>query len=167
MASATIRVQFGSAESSAAAHLSAEIDSRADGLNGGVTAFSPGDRVYCLLYKSDNVSISEVICSAGSFTAQGSEVISLTEELAFEDSDTASLRRPARDDLAQTAWYGRDLGQLRLQADHMTLKAATAGVAVVKVTYDALALVYELASPATLNGEDDFNILVLVKGAVT
>jgi hypothetical protein len=33
------------------------------------------------------------------------------------------------------------------------------------VSYDVLAKVYALASPATLNGETDFSILALIKGA--
>ena len=47
------------------------------------------------------------------------------------------------------------------------MKASSKGVAVAKVTYDALALVYALSSPATLNGETDFSILAIIKGAAS
>ena len=44
---------------------------------------------------------------------------------------------------------------------------AAKGVGVAKVTYDALARVYALSSPSTLNGETDFSILALIKGTAT
>jgi len=166
MANATLRVQFGNPDGSGATgHLSAEVDARTEGLNGGRTAFSPGETVYLLVYRTDNVSITETACSAGSLSAQGSAVVTVTEELLFEDTDTATLDKPVRSDISQVAWYGRSLGGLALQPDKITLKAANKGVAVAKVSYDALAWVYALASPATLNGETDFSILALIKGA--
>jgi hypothetical protein len=166
MANATIRVQFGNPEGADTGHLSAEVDTRADGLNGGRSSFSPGETVYILVYKTDNVSITDTVCSAGSLSAQGSAVVAVTEELMFEDADTASLNKPARSSLTQTVWYGRSLGNLTVQADKVSVKAETKGVAVAKVTYDTLALIYALSSPATLNGETDFSILALIKGTV-
>lgn len=170
MANATIRVQFGTvdAESGAAAgHLSAELDTRPNGLNGGRTAFNPGETAYILVYQSDNVSITETICSAGSLSVQGTTVVSVTQELMFEDADSASLDKPARSGITQSAWYGRSLGGLTLLSDKLTVKASAKGVAVAKVTYNALAQVYALSSPATLNGETDFSILALIKGAAS
>ena len=168
MANATIRVQFGNPDGSeAAGHLTAEIDTRPGGLNGGRTSFNPGETAYILVYKSDNVSITDTICSAGSLRSQGTAVVSVTEEIMFEDADTANLGKPARNALSQTVWYGRSLGSLSLQSDKVTVKAAAKGVGVAKVTYDALARVYALSSPSTLNGETDFSILALIKGAAT
>lgn len=166
MANATIRVQFGSPDGAggASGHLSAAVDSRSTGLNGGKTAFQPGETVYILVYKSDNVSITETICSAGSLSAQGTATVTITDELMFEDSDTASLSVPARSSLATSVWYGRSLGSLTLQGDKVTVKAASKGVGVAKVSYEALAQVYALASPVSLNGEADFSILALIKG---
>ena len=85
----------------------------------------------------------------------------------FEDADTAMLGKPARAGITQAVWYGRSLGGLTLQSDKVTVKAASKGVGVAKVTYDALALVYALSSPAMLNGETDFSILALIKGAAS
>lgn len=82
----------------------------------------------------------------------------------FEDADTASLAVPARSGIASMVWYGRSLGSLSLQSDKVTARAASKGVGVVKVSYEALALVYALSSPATLNGETDFSILAIIKG---
>ncbi|WP_127476532.1 hypothetical protein [Sulfurivermis fontis] len=168
MANATIRVQFGNPDGTGSdGHLSAEVDTRPDGLNGGRSAFNPGETAYILVYKTDNVTITDAICSAGSLSAQGSAVVTVTEELMFEDSDTATLPKPARSGLSQTVWYGRSLGGLTLQSDKITVKAQVKGVAVAKVTYDAQALVYALSSPATLNGETDFSILALIKGVAS
>ncbi len=167
MANATIRVQFGSPDGAggASGHLSAEVDARPNGLNGGKTSFSPGETVYILVYKSDNVSITETICSAGSLTAQGTATVTVADELMFEETDSASLSVPARAELASSVWYGRSLGALTLQSDKVTVKAASKGVGVAKVSYEALALIYALASPASLNGETDFSILALIKGS--
>ena len=85
----------------------------------------------------------------------------------FEEADTASLSVPARSGLASSVWYGRSLGALTLQADKVTVKASVKGVGVAKVTYEAQAMVYALASPVSLNGEVDFSILALIKGAAT
>lgn len=170
MANATIRVQFGSPDggscSGMTGHLSAEIDTRPDGLNGGRNAFSPGETVYILVYKSDNVSITDTICSAGSLSAQGSTIVDKADELMFEDADTATLPVPARSGLSSTTWYGRNLGTLTLQSDKVTARASSKGVGVAKVTYEALAAVYALTSPETLNGVTDFSILALIKGGV-
>lgn len=168
MANATIRVQFGTQdESGTSGHLSAEIDSRPDGLNGGRVSFNPGETVYILVYKSDNVSITDTISSAGSLSAHGSAVVTITDELMFEDDDTAQLSRPAMSSLSQSVWYGRNLGNITLQSDKITVKASSKGVAVAKVTYETQALVYALSSPTTLNGETDFSILALIKGVAS
>ena len=174
MANATIRVQFGNPDGSgglggsgASGHLSAEVDTRPSGLNGGRSSFSPGETVYILVYKTDNVSITDTICSAGSLSAQGTTMVTVSEELMFEDADTATLGKPARSSLSQSVWYGRSLGALTLQSDKVTVKASSKGVGVAKVSYDALALVYALSSPATLNGETDFSILALIKGSAS
>jgi len=166
MSNATLRVQFGNPDgSNANGHLSAEIDTRSDGLNGGRSAFNPGETAYILVYKSDNVTISDTICSAGSLTAQGTTLVTVNEELIFEDSDSANLGKPAQSALTNVLWYGRHLGELNLLSDNMTVKATSKGVGVAKVTYDTQALVYALSSPATLNGQTDFSILALIKGA--
>lgn len=169
MANATIRVQFGSPDGGggAAGHLSAAVDTRPDGLNRGRSAFSPGETAYLLVYKSDNVTITDTVCSAGSLTAQGTTIVPMTEELMFEDADTATLSVPARASLRDVVWFGRNLGGLTLQSDRVTVRSSVKGVGVARVTFDAVAHVYALASPASLNGETDFSILALIKGAAT
>ncbi|HRH79054.1 MAG TPA: hypothetical protein PK129_17035 [Cellvibrionaceae bacterium] len=165
MANATLRVQFGLPEGTEAdGHLSAEVDTRPDGLNSGRSAFNPGETAYILVFKTQNVTITDVVCSAGSLTPQGTALVRVTDELVFEDADSATLTKPVQGALSAPVWYGRNLGNLTLQSDTLTVKAATKGVGVAKVQYDTLALVYALASPAVLNGETDFSILALIKG---
>lgn len=167
MANATIRVQFGNPDGSGAeGHLSAEVDSRPDGMNGGRSSFSPGETVYLLVYKTDNVNITDTICSAGSLSSNGTANVTVTEEVMFEDSDTATLPKPASGAVS-SVWQGRSLGSLTLQSDKLTVKAGAKGVAVAKVTYIAQAQVYALSSPSSINGETDFSILALIKGSAS
>lgn len=169
MANATIRVQFGSGSAGggeAQGHLSAEIDTREDGLNGGRSSFEPGETVYILVFTSANVRITDAICSAGSLASSGTAVVPVTEEVMFEDTDTASLNKPARSGLAEVVWFGRSLGELSL-TDATSVRASQRGIAVAQVRYEALAQVYALSSPSTLNGQSDFSILALIRGVAT
>jgi hypothetical protein len=166
---ATIVVSFGAAGGGAAAgHLSAELDSREDGLNGGQTGFSPGQPAYILAYRTPNVVITSVVASAGTVTPQGTVAVTVAEELSFDDSRTATLQKPvAGAALASVEWFGTSLGALELQDDKVTVQAADKGVAVCRVTYVAVPDVYKLQSPASINGQTDFPILVLIQGTTT
>ncbi|MBW7901274.1 MAG: hypothetical protein H3C26_07345 [Rhodocyclaceae bacterium] len=164
MGSATIRVQFGNPDGTGAeGHLSAEVDTREDGLNEGRQSFEPGASVAILVYRSDNVTVSRVDCSAGSIRAGGQTTVSLEEDVTFGDESEATLRVPALT-APGVRWFGRSLGALVLQADRMTLRAAEKGVAVARVTYQARADVYRLKSPASIDGETDFSIVVFIGG---
>jgi len=168
MATATIVVQFGNGSgtgSDATGHLSAEVDSRPDGLNGGKTSFVPGEPVFLLVYKSANVAIQDVATSAGSCVQSGSATVTTTEDVTFENTDESSVQRPMLA-LSAVEWFGRSLGALSVSGDLTGLKAASKGVAVARVTYTAQADVYRLDSPATLNGSADFTILVVFTGVV-
>jgi len=168
MANATIRVMFGSASGGApTGHLSAEIDARPGGLNGGKTSFNPGETAYLLVYKSSNVVITGVWCSAGSIAPHGSTTVTVTEDVMFEDADRATLHKPVKNALASVEWIGRSLGNLTLGADKMTVTADTSGIAVSRVSYEVDALVYALTAPASINGKTDFSILALIKGVAS
>lgn len=163
---ATIVVHFGvDAGGGAAGHLSAEVDGREGGLNGGQTSFTPGQPVYILAYRTANVSITAVEASAGTIAAQAPVSVSVTEDLSFEDERKASLSKPvAGAALASVEWFGNNLGTLTLKDDKMTVEAPASGVAVARVTYTVTADVYKLLSPVSINGQTDFPILVLFKG---
>ncbi len=167
-ASTTIQVTFGAsaaAASAANATMTAEIDSRSDGLNAGKTSFLPGDSVYFLVYMSSNVQVASIVASAGTVSPAGRVTVQKNEDIQFQNTDTASLSFPASSIVSQT-WMGADLGQLT-QTDAGNIKAGSSGVAVCRVTLNCPAQAYVLSSPATLNGLTDYSILVLITGAVT
>jgi hypothetical protein len=166
-ASTTIKVQFTNPEAAAAAnaHLSAEVDSRPAGLNAGKSTFIPGATAYLLIYKSANVSLLPPQSSAGSFSYGGTASVQHTDELQFADAATASLNVPA-DGIVSYKWIGRDLGAPVIGMDGKTVTVPTSGVGVLSITYNATALIGALASPASVSGEVDFSILVLIQGEV-
>jgi len=168
MGNATIRVTFGDS-AAGDAHLSAEIDSRPTGLNGGKTGFVGGDDVFILLYRSDNVEILRADSTAGSiglYPAQPSVTLTKTEEFVLEEEDTFELPVPA-ESVVSAVWYGRDLGAPVLQPNKMTMRVPIRGLGLVKVTFTARADVYVLHSPTAINGETDFSIAALIVGGVT
>lgn len=164
MGSATIRVQFGNPDGSGAeGHLSAEVDTREDGLNEGRQSFEPGASVAILVYRSANVTLNRIDCSAGSIRADGQVVVQIEEDVVFADEAETTLRVPA-ETAPSVRWFGRSLGALALQADRLTLRAASKGVAVARIGYQARADVYRLKSPANIDGETDFSIAVFIGG---
>lgn len=172
MASTTITVRFTTpgALGSGSATLSAEVDSREGGLNGGKSSFSPGEDVYILVFKSTNVSIVAIEASAGSITAAGSTIVNKTEDLTFAGQNTASLPTPTSSGLSSTKWLGKSGGAMTVGADQVTVTASSVTdkqVAVARVSYSSTADVYKLSSPATIDGEVEFTIAVLILGGVT
>lgn len=165
--STTIQVSFGSqsdAASAANAHLSAEIDDRPDGLNGGKTSFKPGDTAWFLVYKSTNVNIASVDSSAGTLSSgQAVTGISKVQDVTFSDSNEGSLQVPATS-ISATKWLGRSLGVPSLQGNMSSVSVPSKGVAVAKITYLCDATAYSITSPATLEGETSFTIAILVLG---
>lgn len=162
---ANITVSFGDSANAdgSQGHLSAEIDSRPDGLNGGVTSFAPGGSAAFLVFKSGNVTYDAPISSAGTIAGAGSGLtVEKEDDLTFADSDTASLSTPATG-IVSVTWLGRSLGALSLQ-DSNTVKTGAKGVAVARVKYTCRADAYRLTSPATLAGLTDFSILVFILG---
>lgn len=169
MNNASIRVTFGNEYSGSDAHLSAEIDDREGGLNGGRTTFAPGDSVWFLVYKSANVVIDSVVTSAGSITLGGAVSVTKDVELEFPDTNSATSDIPVNA-ISAPIWLGTSLGALTLQEDKMTITAARKGVAVCKVSSESTATSYKLTAPATLPGPDgpvtEFSVVVVVTGSV-
>lgn len=160
---ANITVSFGEQAGAAEfGHLSAEIDDRPTGLNGGNTSFAPGDTAYFLVYQSSNVSHDTPIASAGSIVTASVGSVQKEVDVQFPDTDTASLPIPA-DSIVGVQWLGRSLGSLALQ-DEQTVKASAKGVAVARVTISTTPSAYGLQSPGSLGGETDFSVLVFIQG---
>lgn len=168
MGHATITVKFGNANGGgdAVGHLSAEIDTRPTGLNGGNSSFDPGTNVAILIYKTDNVAITQTDCSAGSLSMGEQETVTIAEDVTFMDEQETSLPVPATS-TPSIEWFGRSLGAITLKSDKMTLRAESKGVAVGRVTYQATASVLRLQSPDSINGSTDFSIAVLIAGTAS
>lgn len=153
------------AASAANAHLSAEVDSRPTGLNGGKTSFKPGDTAWLLIYMSDNVELTGTpIASAGSIGGgQAITGISKTQEVTFANEDSSSIQVPSTG-ITAIKWLGTSLGALTLEGNKTAVKAASKGVAVAKVTYSCNATAYSITAPVTLDGETSFSIVIFIEG---
>lgn len=75
--------------------LTAEIDSRPDGLNNGVTQFLPGDSPAFLVHKSEGVSIDEMLASEGTIESLGPITMTIEEDVMFTKSNQGRLNKPA------------------------------------------------------------------------
>ena len=111
---ATLVVNFGQQAGARTDGLVAEIDNRPDGLNAGRTAFSPGDEVFILLYKTSNITLNAAISSAGILTRRADlspVFIEKEQDLQFVDRIEQSLSYPIPVDVAGSGvWLGNDLG---------------------------------------------------------
>jgi hypothetical protein len=164
---ASVVVQFGSASNSSTdtSHLSAEIDNRVGGLNGGKTSFQPGDSVAILVFKTNDVVISKVATSSGSIGFTSNIVVVKEEVLTFANTRGSNISLPAIGGALQSIeWMGNDLGNIALTGTRAV--CAVSGVGVAKVTYSAYADVYTLSSPSTLNGSTDYSIVAVIAGEV-
>jgi len=187
---ASFTVNLGGAEATGS-HLSAEIDSRPNGKNLGKTQFAPGDSVFFLIYKTDNVAPLYVTSSAGSVAYDSETTVKKIEDtLTFNTIDglETSVSKPISAITSQ-AWQGVDLGAPALQADLMTFKLpdslktvalpdeseaafekrqlAAARIAVSKIQYEANAQVWRLSTPLQVNGgQTEFEVSVLITGYV-
>ncbi len=159
----SITVQFGQADASS--HLSAEVDGRTDGLNFGKTSFIPGDDVFFLVYKSGNVALRSPILSGGSVSTQPTTTIVITEYLIFNNTNTATTSKPVSSGFT-SKWLGKSLKGVTIGADQVTLNSKEFGVGVLQVTYTTNVFVYKINSPASIEGETEFPIAVVIIGDV-
>lgn len=155
----TLVVQF---SSSTGASLSAEIDSRPDGLNLGNTSFLPGDTAYFLVFPSGGAVIDNVITSVGGVAGSGTVTYPVEEFITFANTNKATLSKESSGGFT-SQWYGSNLGAVTVNGNQV--KAATSGVGVLKVNYNATAYAYGLNSPTDVNGKTSFQILVVILGS--
>jgi hypothetical protein len=165
----TIQVQFGrptGGVDGVDAHLSAEIDDRPAGLNGGDTSFEPGDTAWFFVFKSTNVQIDSITASAGSLGSGGSVIVERSEDVTFAGVNEGSLNVPGSG-ITSYEWLGNNLGSLSLGANGQTVTASAKGVAIARINYLAPATTHSITSPLELGTATDFPILVVVVGSVT
>ena len=179
MASSNVRittqvVQFGTPtdDGYADAHLSAEIDDRDGGLNGGDTDFQPGDTAYFLIYKSSNVTLSSPVASAGSVSyLPEPETVVKVDYVTFANEPEGTLDVPATK-IDSREWIGADLGATELvneQTLRLTDPPDSIYAGVLKVTYTGTATVGKLDSKPFADANPsltDFEIVVVVVGTV-
>jgi hypothetical protein len=154
---------------SGAESLIAEVDGRSAGFNSGRTSFRPGDDVYLLLYKSDNITIDSVIASKGTITRQAGDspqTISVEETLIFPNEREASVSKPVKSSY-QVTWLGNNAGNLTLDSDELTFRLSSEPLkpyaAVAKVSYSTEADVYKLTNTLIAN-TSAYEIVVVFTG---
>lgn len=146
-------------------HLTAEIDSRPTGFNGGNTTFIGGDSPVFLVYKSPELSLS-FITSRGGIQSAGTGVETVEEWLIFANEKTKSLSKPPKPNSNVTLeFYG---GVPNAQAVGQEVTLSTPGVAVYKATYETNFYAYRMTNiPVTINNDTSFQVIVVITGTAS
>ena len=153
-------VQFGSDTDAASYTLTAELDSRPDGLNGGNTSFVGGDSPFFLVYKSDDLALS-FITTQGGIRSSGTVTTEVTQWVTFTNSKSVRLSKPPLGSVS-LEHFGGDTGANVVGED---VVLSEPGVAVYKATYDSKAYAYQMTNiPTTINGETSFQVVVVITG---
>lgn len=138
---ASVTVGFAKNSDSGSGSLSAEIDSRSNGLNHGITSFPPGSSVAILLYAGDSVSGIKGVCSSGSLSSGSYVDVEQEEQIVLAMATTFSTSRPISGNYTIT-WYG---GSANLtKTGDSTFTSATPVVAVGSIKYKSQAQVWML-----------------------
>lgn len=160
--STTITIQFGdNAESQG--FLTAEIDSRSDGLNAGRSQFQPEEVVWFLVYAGPNVSYDAPVLSDGVLMRGSDVLVPQDEVISFANTKEGKLGKPAEGAI-KLNWYGTSLGSSKLGSDKMTLVTEKVGVAVASVKYSARAKAWGIKAPKTSGGAASFPVAVFILG---
>lgn len=146
-------------------HLSAEVDSREGGFNGGLTSFPPAYSPVFLVFFSDNVLITgvEATVPGVNFTVeQDVLLLPVVEYPQFPKTLRASLSKPVHSGF-DYKWLGNDLGVLA--HSYTSVSIPDAGLGIAKVSYFTRCRAYRMNGvPETLNGEVEFPIMVYITG---
>ncbi|MBF0371245.1 MAG: hypothetical protein HQL52_17490 [Magnetococcales bacterium] len=141
-----------------------EVDDREGGLNAGTTSFQGGDTAHILLHVGPTVTLDEVTASTGTLAQGADQSYQVTEDLAFEGSDSVTLSKPATS-LDSWTWLGTDLGALTLESDGVTVTAESAGLAVARVVMTLTPRSWAITTPATVADDvDAYPILIQATG---
>lgn len=149
---ATVVVDFG-AEDENAGILRYEVDSRTraeGGLNLGRTQFQPGDNVYLLLYRSDNISSLIVDSNEGSIASDGDETIAVDELLTISNAEDVTLPYPVLSGFT-AAWAGNEFASdgtsaaiSRTLVEGRKVVFSEPAIGHLRVTYNTRAYIYRL-----------------------
>lgn len=149
--------------------LSAEFDARPTGFNKGVTSFKPGDSPAFLVYKSSDVEIETIKTSIDQLPptdahiqSLGAGVIEIKEDIQFSNTAQGNLQKPFYNNWSYK-WLGNNLGVPVPLENSVTVDSA--GVGILRVTYNALFLAYRLTGvPNPLSGETSYSVLIVITG---
>lgn len=122
--------------------LKAEVDSRADGFNNGVTTFVAGDSPVILLIKSSDVTVDQVVFSEGGYASKGSGTIEVEEWLTYAMVKEGNLANPPSGPITIEAHTG-SANSFTL-SDFTKVMSDVAFVGAVKVKYSYAYDAYQL-----------------------
>ena len=149
----TLLVDFGGAGDGGDA-LIAEVDSRPDGLNKGKTNFAPGEEVFILVYRGSNVTITDVVASAGKVSlrpALSPQITEQEQDVVFSNKREEGLSRPVNVDGFSHEWLGNDLGSPLLVTEtelRIPEQAIEPFIGIARIEYQSAAVVYKLSNTA-------------------
>ena len=150
--------------------LTAQVDSREDGRNGGNTNFFPGQVVYYLITKTDNVRVTKQTASAGYISFVENSIEDVEEFLTFANESEASTSNPIYGSYS-TKWLGRVPNATLVKSSPTTFRlqssdgSAVDAVAVLKINYKVLHIVYKLSGlGSTLSGESSYEVVISIIG---
>lgn len=144
------------------AHLSAEVDSREDGLNSGITQFYAGDSPAFLVYKSSDVTIGSMETTSGVIVPAGSGEISIEEIITFTKTAESNVSKPPISAPVLTLLSGSAPGLSSIGSKVFTSAPC---LAVVRAVYNASFTAYRLTQvPETLGGSKEFPVIIFISG---
>ena len=164
---ATLVVSFTDPDvaSEANASLSAEIDSREDGLNGGDTQFltTDFDGAGYLVFASPGVSYTQQ-ASSGTPSGAGPQSVEVVETITFTKTKEASLSKTPS---GGVTWIhiGGDNVTPNVNGNKLTL--ATPAFSVLQATYHAAADGYRIQPPNAIPGVKDLAVVIFIEGTYT
>jgi hypothetical protein len=179
---ASIVVQFGDEATAAAGYfLTAEIDSRPEGKNGGRTSFLPGQTAYFLVYASPELTVTglatytptgganPINLGSGAEPNGGDAYIEVEEFLTFANSSEANLSKlpdaQSNDLVITVVGSNGALGTRTVTGTKVYYP--TPVTAVLKATYTTKARVWSLSSPQSMAGLTTFPIVAVMTGTAT
>lgn len=141
------------------AHLSAEIDSRPEGYNKGVTQFLMGDSPVFLVFKTPDVA-TEFSQTAGNVSPFATAQITMKDYISFAKSKEASLSKPPNGDVSFTQ-IGSGIGAA-LRVVGTRVIAGDVITAVYKAEYTTTGYAYRLTGAGNIE-----MVLILIEGTVS
>lgn len=122
--------------------LSAELDSRVDGLNQGRTSFVVGDSPGFLVFSKSDFRLNAPRATLGSIATAGIALVEVEEWVFVANQTSVSLPKPLSGGFTILSSYGDAPGTVRVSED--TLAFDEPKVAVLRVRYQSQARQYRL-----------------------